>query len=213
MAISPFLSASIFAALTTVLVFINFNAAELPREIEALAAIASGAIVLMLGKAFFAMVERRESEIEKMLETAGVDNDHAALRAARFVATARERISNMESALEARPCSLKSSFAEFVAKIEPLFEDMLTSPETATRADDLVRRILPRLESSVIDYCAYAARGDGVIDTAETRSRLIGAFENAGAAADRARQDALEMSGIDVSASLDVLETSLTHSR
>lgn len=213
MIFSPILPASFVASISILAIYANFNAASVPRELEALAAVGVGLLVLALCTRFFAMAFQRESEIEKMLDTAGVDKDHAALRAARLVATARERVSAMQAALEGRSTSLTASFNDFAARIDPLFDDMIASPETATRADDLVRRILPRLEGAVIEYAAFAARGDGVVDTVETRTRLIGAFENAGAAADRARRDALEMSGIDITASLDVLESSLTHSR
>lgn len=198
-------------AITTV--YNTFNSADLAREIEAGTAILTGWGVFFVASIAMPMLLRAESEVEKMLENAGVSADHAAMRAARHVEKSKAHVSSMREALSGRSESLRDAFNALSAKLEPLFEDMITSPDTASRADDLTRRILPRLASAVQNYCAYAARGDGVVDTEEARARLINAFENAGAAAERARRDALEMSEIDVTASLDVLETTLSHPR
>ena len=204
---------ALLGALSIVMVYSTFNSADLAREIEAGTAILIGWGIFFIASIAMPMLLRAESEAEKILENAGVSADHAAIRAARHVEKSKAHVSSMGEALSGRSETLQGAFNSLSAKLEPLFEDMITSPDTASRADDLTRRILPRLSSAVQDYCAYAARGDGVVDTEETRARLISAFENAGAAAERARRDALEMSEIDVTASLDVLETTLAHPR
>lgn len=200
-------------AATVLVVFFSFNAAGLPREIEAAAAILCGLVTWGVVAWALPRALRRPSEIEALLAEAGQQADYAARRTARLVLEARESLARMDAAIRPRKPELRAAYADFAARMAPLLDDLMTAPETARRADGLLRRTLPRIESAVMDFCAFAERGDGVIDTAETRGRLIDALEGAGEAADRARRDAISRSGVDVSVSLDILETTLSHSR
>lgn len=203
----------VLGSATMIVAYTNFNAAALPREVEAGIAILAGWIAAFAATRAVRMISREESIVEKMLEDAGVSANHSSLRAAQLVHKGRSHVASMAAALATRSATLQSAFEDFANALEPLFENMLASPETAKRADDLVRRILPRIASAVQDYCHFAEYGDGIVDLSETRARLISAFEDAGAAAGRAHRDVLGMSEIDVTASLEVLETTLSHSR
>jgi len=207
------LAPGLAGALAVVAVYLSFNAAAVPREIEAAAAVASGLAVWAAVAWALPRALRRPSEIEALLAEAGQGGDYAARRTAQLVIEARARLARMDAAIRPRRPELRAAYAEFDERMEPLLDDLMTAPETARRADELLRRTLPRIEGAVTDYCAYAERGDGVVDTAETRGRLIDALKGAGEAADRARRDAMARSGIDVAVSLDILETTLAHSR
>ena len=94
-----------------------------------------------------------------------------------------------------------------------LLDDILTSPEIRRRADNLLRRTLPRLAEAVDTYVDYAERGTDLVDPTEMRDRLIGTLENAAKQAERVRIDAVEGAESNVEVALDVLESSFAYER
>lgn len=197
----------------TLAVYLRFNLADWPREMEAGAAIAAGLAIFALSHWSVAQILREENRAEAMLARAGIDPDQSALRAAGMVEDARGRLAAMQRAGEHRRPALRAALADLEQRLETLFGDMLENPATTRRAEDLLRRSLPRVESAFLDYCRFAERGDGVIDTEQTRARLIEALVRTAEAADRARQDLIQASAEEADVSLRVLETTLARSR
>jgi len=200
-------------AAMTLAVFADFNAPGWPREYEAAVAIAAGLIAYGVAALGVRRLALQENQIEAMLENAGIDPHYEAMRTGRVVAEGRARLKRMHDASRGRTEPLKEALADLEAKMEPLFAEMLTAPETARRADEIFRRILPRLEATFLEYCDYAGLGDGVIDTVETRNRVIAALNNTSETAERARRAVIETTGETVDVSLSVLENTLARQR
>lgn len=203
----------VLGALAALAVYLRFNLAAWPREAEAGVAIGLGWLAFGLSRWAVNRLLREESRAERMLAEAGRTSDHSALRTARMVEEAQARLARMQDAGHDRREALRTALADCDSRFEGLFADMLSSSDTARRGEDVLRRTLPRLESAFVDYCAFAARGDGLVDTDDTRERLITALDSAGAAADRARKDIIQTSAEEADISLQVLESTLTHSR
>ncbi|MDV7144135.1 hypothetical protein R3X27_15715 [Tropicimonas sp. TH_r6] len=190
-----------------------FDGAEIAREIEAATAILAGLITWGLAEFGLPRAMARESEIEKKLVNAGLDTNQEALRALSYAEEARDRVARMRGAAQKRTKPLLAALEAFEDKLAPLLEDTVTSPETARRADDLLRRTLPRLEEAFVEYCAFADRGDGVVDTQETRDRMIQTLAETGEKVDGARRAIIQTTRDDVDVSLGVLEDTLARSR
>lgn len=203
----------LLAASATLSVYLRFNLADWPREQEAAVAIVIGLAVYALARWSVAQILREENRAEAMLAQAGIDPGHSALRAAGMVEDARARLAAMQAAGRHRKPALREALSDLERRLEALFGDMLENPATTRRAEDLLRRSLPRVESAFLDYCRFAERGDGVIDTEQTRARLIEALGQTAEAADRARQDLILASAEEADVSLRVLETTLARSR
>ena len=203
----------ILGALTALSIYLQFNLGSWPREAEAACAIAAGWLTFAVVNWAVEQILRPESQAENMLADAGVDNDYSALRAAQSVQEAQARFARMQVAGARRREALKTALSDCEARFAALFADMLSSVETARRADTLLRRTLPRVESAFIDYCAFADRGDGLVDSADTRARLIAALQDASDAALRAQKSIIQTSAEEAEVSLQVLESTLTHSR
>ncbi|KUF08762.1 hypothetical protein [Pseudoponticoccus marisrubri] len=194
-------------------VYLRFNLATWPREAEAGVAIALALAVFALARWSVTQLLREENRAEAMLARAGIDPHHGALRAARMVEEARARLHSMQAAGARRTPPLRAALDGLDAALEALFEDMLQNPETTRRAEDLLRRSLPRVEAAFLDYCRFAERGDGVVDTEQTRARMIAALEDTRQAAERARQDLIMASAEEADVALSVLEGTLARSR
>jgi len=197
----------------TLTVYLRLNVASWPRELEAGVAIAIGLAVLAITRWSVTQILKEENQAEAMLAQAGITPDQSALRAAGIVEDARARLRSMQSAGKHRKPVLRKALADLERQLEGLFDDMLENPETTHRAEDLLRRSLPRVEAAFLDYCRFAERGDGLVDTEQTRARLIAALGDTGAAADRARQDVIMASAEEADVSLRVLESTLARSR
>jgi hypothetical protein len=203
----------LIGAAATVAVYVRLDLANWPREYEAGAAITLGLAIFVISRWSVVQILRVENRAEAMLAQAGIDPDHNALRAARMVEDARTRLAFMRSAGANRKPELRAALTNLEERLEALIDDVLENPATARRADDLLRRSLPRVESAFLDYCRFAERGNGVVDTDETRARLITALDDTGTAADRAREDLIRATADDADVSLRVLEGTLARSR
>lgn len=203
----------LLGAVATLAIYFQLNLADWPREYEAGVAIVLALVIFALARWCVAQIVREESRAEAMLAQAGIEPDQTALRAAKLVAQARTRLSAMQSAGRQRKPELQDALTDLNKRLEALFADMLHNPQTVRRADDLLRRSLPRVDAAFLDYCRFAERGNGVVDTDETRARLIAALGDTGNAADRAREDLIMATGEDADVSLRVLEGTLARSR
>jgi len=200
-------------AAATLTVFSAVNMPDWPREIEAVLAACVGLGLFAICRWCVTQITREESTAETMLAEAGISAEQSALRAAGMIETARGQLAAMEQAGRDRRPELRAALGDLTQRMERLFDDMLAKPETTRRAEDLLRRSLPRVEAAFLDYCRFAERGDGVVDTQETRSRLIAALVDTGAAVDRARKDLIRAKAEDADISLSVLEGTLARSR
>ena len=207
------LAPGLMASAGMVSVYLSFDAGSLPREIEGVAAIAAGLVIFAAMSWAAPRVAREENRIESQLEAAGLEADHATLRTARIIEDARARLANMQAAVAPLSEDLRISVGNFASRMEDLFEDMIASPESAGRADDLLRRTLPRIEGAVTGFAAYARKGDGVVDTDATRHRLMDALLDAGSTAVSVRRSAALTSQDDVEIKLEVLESTLASQR
>lgn len=197
----------------TIAVFLSFDLVDLAREIEMGIAIALGFVVLFALNIAFQMVTQKESSAEEMLRNAGLDADGETMRAARSVEEAKRRLAMMHKLAQSRMPEFQRAIADFEAQMLPLLDDILKNPSTRRRANNLMRRTMPRLFEAVETYVKYADEGTDLVDPTEMRKRVIAALRTAGQQAEQTRLDGLESTEQGVEIALEILEGSFAFSK
>ncbi len=211
--VPPFL-VFLWAAIFPYTFFLSFNLAEVAREFEALIALGVGALFTVATIYFARLTAATEDPLTALARKArALGAGQVDERTLEVVHHARIRITHMVNVSEDRTATFREAIAVFHDVMGDLLDDILTSPEIRRRADNLLRRTLPRLAEAVDTYVDYAERGTDLVDPTEMRDRLIGTLENAAKQAERVRIDAVEGAESNVEVALDVLESSFAYER
>lgn len=195
-------------------IFLSFDLEGMAREIEGVISIGLGALLTGATLYFAKLTASTEDPLSAMLRAAqargATDVDARALE---LTHEAQLRLNYMERVSADRAEPLRQAVADLHDKVKPLLEDILTNPEMRRRADNVLRRTLPRLAEAVGTYVDYAERGTDLVDPTEMRTRLIDALGKAADQAERARMDAMEGVESNVEIALNVLESSFDYDR
>jgi hypothetical protein len=203
-----------YALIFTVSFFFSFDLPDLAREIEAVISLGAGLLFTAAIVYFARLTASTEDPLTAMARQArerGAGDVDA--RTLELVHTARLKTDKMVHISQGRVEAFRQAVKNFAEVMECLYDDILTSPEIRRRADNLIRRTLPRLAEAVETYVEYAERGTDLVDPTEMRARVIEALTNASEQAERVRIDAIEGVESNVEVALDVLESSFAYER
>ena len=193
--------------------FPRIDIATWPRELEA-----GGVVLLTLGLAALMrtgtrLVLARPDPTAVALARAGADGDLGARRSLEMAAAARTHLETIATATANLHADVRAAQADFVTDMTAYLDLLEHDPNAGVQGRELMRRLLPRLASAVTEYAALETRAADVLSLTDSRARIIGALERAGAAARAARVDTLSGDATDVDVELSVLEDTLSRMR
>jgi len=146
-------------------------------------------------------------------ETTATPIDMEARRAEEQVEKIKGMIKHLNKICQDRMPQFQRALFDFEMKLRPLLKQIQEDSMTRRRAENLLKRTMPRLFEAVEDFDKFADKNPDAPNLDETRQRIIEALQTAGEQAQRVLKSDTNNDEQQLEDSIDILEASFAYNR
>lgn len=163
----------------------------------------------------FSFFKRNKSQDHQVTDGATTETpiDMEARRAQEQADKIKAMIKHLNKICQDRMPEFQRALFDFEVKLRPLLKQIQEDSMTRRRADNLLKRTMPRLFEAVESFDAFADKNPDAPNLGETRQRIIEALQTAGAQAQAVlKSDTMNVEQ-QLEDSIDILEASFAYTR